>query len=198
MKTHTSVPLAAVVLAALTLAGCSTDPATTNAADATTSSSGSSSSGSSRSGEVAPDDTSLPPWPAPVDDVPARVAAAGLDLGPMGTAEHYHPNLRILIGDTDVQVPANIGVDPTTGAMSALHTHEDDGTLHIEADIVGEVFTLGQLFTEWGVKLTPTQIGGVHAKPGATVYVTSNGSPVSGDPNALRLEPDQRIVMRIR
>lgn len=59
------------------------------------------------------DGTSMPPWVAPTD-VPARVASAGLDLGPMGTAEHYHPQLRIVIGDKDVAVPANIGVDPAT------------------------------------------------------------------------------------
>jgi hypothetical protein len=142
------------------------------------------------------DGQSLPPWPAPTD-VAERVASAGLDLGPMGMAEHYHPQLRIIIHGSGVPVAANIGVDPTTGAMSALHTHEPDGTIHIEADRVGEVFTLGQLFTEWGVRLTPTQIGGVRAKDGQQVAVTSNGAPVAGDPMNLRLEPDQKIVLRL-
>ena len=86
------------------------------------------------------DGQSLPPWAAPAD-VAARVANAGLNLGPMGTAEHYHPQLRIIIHGAEVPVAANIGVDPRTGAMSALHTHEPDGTIHIEADRVGEVFT---------------------------------------------------------
>jgi len=143
------------------------------------------------------DDTSMPPWPAPTD-VPARVAAAGLDLGPMGTAEHYHPRLRIIIDGADVPVPPNIGVDPTTGAMSALHTHERDGTIHIEADSVGEVFTLGQFFNQWGVALTRRQIGGARAKPGQQVELTSNGAKVTGDPADLRLEPNQQIVMTLR
>lgn len=108
----------------------------------------------------------MPPWPAPTDDVPARAAAAGLNLGPMGMAEHYHPHLQIIINGNDVPVPANIGVDPTTGAMSAVHTHEPDGTIHIEAGTAGETFTLAQLFTQWGVQVTSTQIGGVHAKTG--------------------------------
>lgn len=138
----------------------------------------------------------MPPWVAPTD-VPARVASAGLDLGPMGTAEHYHPRLRIVIGDKDVAVPANIGVDPATGAMSAVHTHETDGTIHIEADTAGEVFTLGQLFTQWGVRLTRTQIGGVTAEPGQRVIVTSNGTPVQSDPMDVRLTPDQEIVLRL-
>ncbi|ABL83295.1 hypothetical protein Noca_3795 [Nocardioides sp. JS614] len=141
--------------------------------------------------------TTPPPWPAPTDDVAARVAAAGLDLGPMGTAEHYHPRLEIVVAGTPVPVPSNIGVDPSTGAMSALHTHEADGTIHIEADTVGEVFTLGQLFVQWGVPLTRTQIGGVRAEAGETVTLTSNGTPVTGDPGDLRLEPDQEIVLSI-
>jgi hypothetical protein len=183
--------LAAAALSALTLAftGCSADPDTT-------SSSGSSSSTSSGSTDVAPDDTSTPPWPAPTD-VPARVAAAGLDLGAMGTAEHYHPTLSITIDGQPVPVMPNIGVDPTTGAMSAVHTHEGDGTIHIEAHTVGEKFTLGQLFTQWGVALTPTQIGGVRAPAGEKVRVTSNGTAVPGNPADLVLEPDQQIELSL-
>jgi hypothetical protein len=116
----------------------------------------------------------------------------------MGTAEHYHPRLSIIIDGTEVPVPPNIGVDPTTGAMSAVHTHEGDGTIHVEAHTVGEVFTLGQVFTQWGVKLTETQIGGVEAPKGQTVTLTSNGKAVTGDPMDLRLEPEQQIVLEIR
>ena len=116
----------------------------------------------------------------------------------MGTAEHYHPKLRIIIDGKDVPIPANIGVDPTTGAMSAVHTHETDGTIHIEADTTGEVFTLGQLFTQWGVELSPTQIGGAKAEPGQKVTVTSNGARFDRDPMDLRLEPEQKIMLRLQ
>ena len=114
----------------------------------------------------------------------------------MGTAEHYHPHVRIIIDGIDVPVAANIGVDRTTGAMSALHTHESDGSIHIERDRLGDVFTLSQLFTEWGVKLTATQIGGVRAD-GGRLMVTSNRTHVPGDPGDLRLQPDQRIVIQL-
>ena len=174
---------------ALTLVGCSTDPAPDGSA-------GQSSPSAADSADVEPDDTSSPPWPAPTD-VPVRVAAAGLDLGPMGTAEHYHPRLSIVIDGQQVPVSPNIGVDPSTGAMSAVHTHEGDGTIHIEAGTVGERFTLGQLFTQWGVALTPTRIGGVSAAPGEKVTVTSNGIPVPGNPADLQLEPDQQIELRL-
>ncbi|WP_445259272.1 hypothetical protein [Nocardioides aurantiacus] len=138
-----------------------------------------------------------PPWPVPVD-VADRVAAAGLDLGPMGTAAHYHPLLRIVIDGREVPVAANIGVDPTTGAMSALHTHEGDGTVHIEADDPDEVFTLGQLFEQWGVPLTASRIGNVRAAAGESVELTSNGKTVPGEPGRLELRPDQQIVLELR
>jgi hypothetical protein len=143
-----------------------------------------------------PDATSKPPWQTP-DDVLGHVKAAGLDLGPMGTAEHYHPSLRIVIDGNQVPIPANIGVDPATGAMSAVHTHEGDGTIHIEADSVGEQFTLGQLFTQWGVALSSQQIGGVQADADGEVEVTSNGERFAGDPADLVLEPDQEIVLSV-
>lgn len=179
------VAVTSVLSAALVglLAGCGSDPVSANQ------------SGQS-SGSVEVDEISMPPWRAP-GDVPARVGSAGLDLGPMGMAEHYHPHLEIVIAGEQVPLPGNIGVDLSSGAMSAVHTHESDGTIHIEAGVPGEAFTLGQLFTQWGVKLSATQIGGVKAKPGEKVTVTSNGSPVAGDPNDLRLEPEQMIVLQL-
>jgi len=95
------------------------------------------------------DSASLAPWPLPTD-VANRVAEAGLDLGPMGMAEHYHPQLQIVVNGVPVPIPAGIGIDPPTGSMSGLHTHSSDGVLHVEADTAGEIFTLVQLFTEWG------------------------------------------------
>ena len=167
--------------------GCGTNPADSAAPGPT-------SAAATQPAEL--DSRSLPPWPVP-SDVAVRVAAAGLDLGPMGMAEHYHPQLQIIIDGAEVPVPGNIGVDPTTGAMSALHTHEPDGTIHIEADTVGEVFTLGQLFTQWGVLVTPTQIGGVRTNDRSKMTLTSNGTPVTGDPTNLRLEPEQKIVLQL-
>lgn len=137
----------------------------------------------------------MPPWPAPAANTQTLVEQAGLDLGPMGTAEHYHPVLRILIDGEQVPVAPNIGVDPSTGAMSAVHTHEGDGTIHIEADTVGEVFTLGQLFIQWNVALSEDHIGGV--KAANTITVTVNGRRFRGDPADLQLRPDQEIVIDV-
>jgi len=135
-------------------------------------------------------------WDLPTD-VAERVAAAGLDLGPMGTAEHYHPQLQIVIRGQQVEVPANIGVDPATGGMSALHTHTPDGVVHVEADVAGERFTLGQLFTQWDVELTESQVGDVQVRDGERVAVDVDGQTVEGDPMDVQLQPDQVITVSL-
>jgi len=171
-----SIAFAALSLATLSLlVGCSDDQALDD--DVSDQAGGT----SALAGK--PDGDSSRPWPAPTD-VPERVAAAG--------------QLQVIVDGAEVPVPANIGVDPATGAMSALHTHTEDGQIHIEADVTGEVFTLGQLFTQWGVQLSRGQIGGVRAKTGETVTVTTNGKPYSGDPTELRLQPNQQIVVQLK
>ncbi|MGH3360274.1 MAG: hypothetical protein ACRDO7_15850, partial [Nocardioidaceae bacterium] len=114
---------------------------------------------------------------------------------PMGTAEHYHAHLDVLVDGKTVPVAANIGVDPASGSMAALHTHEPDGVIHIEAATEGEPFTLGQLFTEWDVKLGPDQIGSLTADGENALSVYVNGDKIDGDPAQLRLEPEQEIAI---
>lgn len=141
-----------------------------------------------------PGEQDLPLWPAPAD-VPARAQAAGLPIGPMGTAEHYHLHLDVLVDGEPVIVPANLGVDWRNGAMSYLHTHSPDGLVHVEAGEKGQVFTLGQLFTQWDVRLTTTRLGGLKATDGKTLTVYVNGQRVPGDPAQLRLRPHQQIAL---
>ncbi|MGH8823265.1 MAG: hypothetical protein ACRDVN_02160 [Jiangellaceae bacterium] len=138
---------------------------------------------------------SRPPWPAPTD-VAARAEAAGLPLGPMGTAEHYHAHFDVLVDGQSVPVPANIGVEPS-GQMSALHTHTPDGIVHIEAGVKGQTFTLGQLFTEWNVALGPERIGGLTTggADGKTLAVYVNGEKATGDPAMVEFAPWQQITV---
>ena len=44
-------------------------------------------------------------------------------------------------------------------ALSPLHTHASSGMMHIETP-GNQRFTLGMLFTEWGVRLTGNCVGG--------------------------------------
>lgn len=135
-----------------------------------------------------------PPWPA-ARDPRARAELAGLPMGPMGTAEHYHPQLQITVDGRPVVVPANIGVDRATGQMSAVHTHTPDGVIHIEATRAGQTFTLGQLFTEWDVKLGPGQLGSLRAGDDGTLTVTVDGKSWTTNPALLRLAPDQSVAL---
>lgn len=56
-----------------------------------------------------------PPWPVPAD-TRGSAAKAGLPLGAMGTAEHYHAHLDVLVDGAPAAVPANLGVDQVSGA----------------------------------------------------------------------------------
>lgn len=136
----------------------------------------------------------LPPWGTPTD-TKTRVAAAGLTLGQMGTAEHYHAHLDLRVNGQTLRVPPGIGVDATSGAMSALHTHSPDGVLHVEASRKGQPFTLGQVFTEWNVKLTATQLGSLNTTATKHLVLYVNGKRRMDDPALLRLEPDQQIAL---
>lgn len=135
-----------------------------------------------------------PPWSLPAD-VPARVKAAGLDLGMMGTADHYHAHLDVIADGKPVQVLEGIGLDPANGAMSGLHTHSADGVIHVEASAKGQPFTLGQLFTQWNVRLTPDQIGSMRAGSGKSLKAFVNGKEVKGNPAMIRLAARQQIAL---
>jgi len=135
-----------------------------------------------------------PPWGLPAD-VPARVKAAGFNLGPMGMAEHYHAHLDILVDGKPVPIPADIGIDPNNGAMSAVHTHTGDGIIHVEAATKGQPFTLGQLFTEWDVSLSGNLIGSLTGGNGKSLTAYVNGKKVTSNPAMIRLAERQQIVL---
>jgi hypothetical protein len=135
-----------------------------------------------------------PPWPPPAD-VAGQAKAAGLPLGAMGTAEHYHVHLDVLVNGKPVIVPANLGIDQSSGQMSYLHTHTPDGIVHIESGRVGEPFSLGQLFTEWNVRLTATQLGALKIDSNDTLVLYVNGKKMLGDPARLRLRRHQEIAL---
>jgi len=138
-----------------------------------------------------------PPWALPAD-VPARVKAAGLNLGPMGTAEHYHAHLDILVDGQPVPVPTDIGIDPSSGAMSAVHTHTSDGIIHVEAASKGQPFTLGQLFTQWDVSLSGNHIGSLTGGNGKSLTAYVDGKKATGNPAMIRLAERQQIALVFR
>ncbi len=138
--------------------------------------------------------TSAPPWGLPRNPQ-SRVKIAGLTLGQMGTAEHYHAHLDVLIDGQPLRVLANIGIDASSQQMSAVHTHTPDGVIHIEAGTKGQPFTLGQVFTEWNVRLSADQIGSLKADSTNSLTAYVNGKKAAGNPAMIRLAPHQEIAI---
>lgn len=153
-----------------------------------------------------PTDVSLadtpPPWALPSDARP-YIDAAGLEvLGEEQLEVHYHAHLDVIDASSDatgqkVTVPAGIGFvvenNKATG-ITVLHTHDTSGVVHIES-AKPKPFALGQVFTEWGVALSATQIGGLEADATHEVQVYVNGRRFTGDPATIRLKKHQEIAV---
>jgi hypothetical protein len=133
-------------------------------------------------------------WRTPADPGAAADKAGLAMLTREMLAVHYHAHLDVFIGNNRVTVPPNIGIDVKKKAITALHTHDASGIIHIEsADDVP--FTLGQFFTEWGQPLTTTQVGQIAVPAGSELRVYRNGEAVSGDPAKLKLSAHDEIVV---
>ena len=138
-----------------------------------------------------------PPWPLPADARP-YITAAGLEaLGQEQLAVHYHAHLDVIANGKKVVVPAGIGFVIQNGRASALtelHTHDTSGIVHIES-ANDEPYTLGQVFTEWGVALDAQQVGGLEADGTNALRAYVNGRRFQGDPATIVLKPHQEIAL---
>ena len=138
--------------------------------------------------------TGSPPWPRPTDTI-TRAQQAGLFVGSSeGTAVHFHAHLDLLINGQSQPVPAGLGLTSTKD--SELHTHDASGVIHIEAPGQGQWF-LGQVFDEWNVRLTSTDIGGLaaNAKDNLRAYVGSLYLPCDcGEVRAVFVPPVTTLV----
>ena len=157
------------------------------------------------------------PWPAPPDPL-ERTRLAGL------TAErrelltfHVHTHLDVFVNGRPVTVPAGIGIaisDPAVKrfqtpfglgygriercidtCISPLHTHDASGVLHTES-AVDHANQLGQFFTEWGVRLDRSCVGG-YCMPKATIQVFVDGDPYGGDPARIELTDKKEIAITV-
>jgi hypothetical protein len=141
--------------------------------------------------------TGAAPWPANVGQLHARLAAIGLPaLGAQGTRLHIHQHLDVFVKGRRVTVPAGIGIgiQGLQVFFSPLHTHDSTGVVHVESPVV-KTFTLGQFLAVWGVRFTPSCLGGYCTSGENKLRVYSNGKLVTGDPRALPLEEHEEIVV---
>ncbi len=133
------------------------------------------------------------PWPPP-DRAADRIAAAGLpDLNEQGRL-HLHAHLDIFADGESVSIPASLGLTPT--AASSLHTHSSSGILHVETDAEEATFTLGALFTLWGVRLSESCIGS-YCAPTTSIVAYVDGQPWDGNIGEVPLAPHQQISVVI-
>jgi hypothetical protein len=155
-----------------------------------------------RSGRAATEPSALPglqtgpaPWSANTTGLAARLRAAGLPplSATEGTVVHIHQHLDLYVDGRKVPVPAGIGIDPAVG-FAPLHTHDASGVVHVESPTVRR-YTLGELFAVWGVRFTPSCLGGYCAGGGRQLRVYVNGAAYRGDPTTLPLAPHQELVV---
>lgn len=129
----------------------------------------------------------------------ARIKAAGLEiLNAEGTAEHYHAHLDVFVDGKPITVPAEIGFSFGAGGqpngISALHTHDTTGIIHIEAPTPGRSYTLGQVLREWGVLDGKDNTGAPHGGTGGwSAYV--NGTKRDGAVTDVVLKAHDEVVL---
>jgi hypothetical protein len=131
---------------------------------------------------------------------------------------HVHAHLDVLIDGKPITVPAGIGInidDPgvqrftdtpdgslayggitqcRTPCISPLHTHDTTGILHTESATLTPN-TLGQFFTEWGVRLSGSCVGEYCSPTPIAFY--ANGTPYTQDPRAIELTDLKEIAVVI-
>jgi hypothetical protein len=110
-----------------------------------------------------------------------------------GTAVHIHQHLDLYVDGRKVPVPALIGIDPAVG-FAPLHVHDSSGVIHVESPTVRS-YTLGEFFAVWGVRFTPSCLGGYCAGGDRRLRVYVDGAPYRGDPTAITLKPHQELVV---
>jgi hypothetical protein len=171
---------------------------------------GSAACGGSGSGGDVPDvnDPDAPPATAPNGapefplpaDPGAQIRAAGLREVPEDadvTTAHAH--VDVTINDYVVTVPAGIGVTPS--GRSPLNTPSADGIVAMETEAVEPeteeeppVFTLGQLFTQWGVRLDKSCVATYCTGDTHQLLGFVNGQLV-GDPASISFQENDQIVV---
>jgi hypothetical protein len=130
---------------------------------------------------------------------------------------HVHSHLDVFVNGRHMKVPAGIGInihdpgvhhgplpDGSLGyggiqyckqpCISPLHTHADYGILHTESR-TATPNTLGEFFTEWGVRLTARCVGG-YCKPDSIRFYV-DGKRYTGDPRTILLTNLREIAVVI-
>lgn len=110
-------------------------------------------------------------------DVPCLTPNASL-------VQHTHQQLSITVDGKNETVPADIGL---TGCHRAIHTHDDTGQIHVEAQDSRD-YTLGDFFKVWDK---------IIEREGYDLEMTADNLPVSRELwESLVLKDKQEIILK--
>jgi len=118
---------------------------------------------------------------------------------------HIHAHLTVFVNGAQHQIPYGIGIPGAQVQNTAqgpfvvsgtcfywLHTHADDGIIHIESP-VQRIYTLGDFFDIWGKQLGPNEIG-PYAGHVIAIY---NGRLFVGNPRNIPLTAHAQIQLEL-
>lgn len=109
------------------------------------------------------------------------------------TAYHIHAHLTVYINGKQVAIPQGIGIASDQSCFYWLHTHTNDGVIHIEFPSHGSP-TLGNFLDIWGQSFNSLGYQNeLASSTGWTVYV--DGKQVTENFNQLLLQPHQVITI---
>src|ERR687896_737996 len=80
---------------------------------------------------------------------PTAVAISGIECDRTEQLNyHIHSGLDVFVNGVQQQVPSNIGILSSPSCLYWVHTHSEDGIIHVEAPATRE-FMLGQFIDVW-------------------------------------------------
>lgn len=129
------------------------------------------------------------------DGLQDRIAAAKAStMAQPASSIHIHPQISVYANGEQIEIPANIGIEPgqPPSSMAGLHTHDESGTIHDEGMPPGAA--LSAFFEIWGVPFSRTELGPYKDAGDKVVRMWVDGEPsmAFGD---LELEDGQQIVV---
>ena len=121
---------------------------------------------------------------------------------------HWHPALKIITNGEGQVIPANIGMsignnidNQISGMrMSPTHTHERDGTIHLESNRPWqkpETLTLGYFFKVWGKNFTNNCIFEHCNNENKKLTMTVNGEP-NNEFDKYMMKDNDKIVIEYK
>jgi hypothetical protein len=101
-------------------------------------------------------------WQPNYDNLQGAIAAMGLPASSatMAYATHFHVHITLYVDGRKTPIPSQVGIDPVTQTLAAIHTHDDTGIIHMEAGEKGFAPPLQDVFNIWGVRFNAKCIGG--------------------------------------